>query len=104
MEEDGFERRLVLATRLGAQLVDRAEGDETAVLDDPDPVAELLGDLQAVRRHEHRRAAGGEVAEHALEQTRAARVHAHGRLVHHQDPRAWISAPAITRRCFMPCE
>ena len=69
------------------QLVDGAEGDQPAALDDADPVAQLLGDLQAVRRHEHRGAVGGEVAEDALQQPRAARVHAHRRLVDDQDAR-----------------
>ena len=61
MEEHRFER-LLLASGLGAQLVDAAEGDEVAALDDADAVAELFGDLEAVRRHEHRRAGRWRVA------------------------------------------
>jgi hypothetical protein len=62
-QEDALQRRALVAAGLLVQLVDRADGDQAAAQDDADAIAQLFGDLEAVRRHEHRGAVGGEVAE-----------------------------------------
>src|SRR5207237_2346581 len=51
LEEDVFER-VVLTLRLMTQLVERAGGHHPAVIDDADPMAQLLGNLQHMCRKE----------------------------------------------------
>src|SRR5581483_8997534 len=76
-----------VAGSLAAQLVHGAAGDELAFLDDADAVADFFGDADAVGGKKNRRAAARQSAEKILERARAARIHAHHRLVHYQDAR-----------------
>src|SRR5207253_2669142 len=71
-----------------AQLVEAPERDELAAIEDADAVAELFGDVKAVRREEDRHAARGESAEQAPEAERTLWVHADHRLVEDEDARA----------------
>src|SRR5258706_5324110 len=64
-----------------------AAGDQAALLNDADTMANFLGDTDAVGREEHRRAAGGEGTKEIFERARALRVHADHRFVDDQDAR-----------------
>src|SRR5207247_4659799 len=65
LEEQLFQCRVAGAV-LAAQIVDRAVRDDLAVLDDGDPVAHRLGDLEGVSAHQHRAPARDELSEGIL--------------------------------------
>ena len=69
------------------ELVGGALGDQPAVVEDRDPVGELVGLVQVLRREEDRDAAGDEVADDLPHGAAAARVQAGGRLVEEDDAR-----------------
>ena len=71
--------------RLGAQLVDGAEGDEFAVVDDADAVGHFLGDAELVGGKEEGHAGVGAFAELLLHDARVHRVEADHRLVDDED-------------------
>src|SRR6185503_13284833 len=68
----------VLAAPPLAKLVDGRERAELALIDDPDPVRQRLGDVQQLRRVDHGAAALRRVAHERLERDEAVRVHARG--------------------------
>ena len=76
---DEFQEDL-LERIVAAHLVGGSRGDDLAVADDGDLVAELLDYFEHVRREEHRAAARRELVEHALELVRDERVQADERL------------------------
>ena len=65
----------------------RVEGDDPALVDDGDPVAELVGLLHVVRREEDRLPVDVELAEDLPQGDAALRVEAGGGLVEEQDRR-----------------
>ncbi len=56
-------------------------GDDLPVVDDGDPITKRFGDLQRVRRQEHRTTVPCEGAEQVFEQPSRPRVEAHHRLI-----------------------
>ena len=68
-----------------AQLLDVAERDHRPALDDADPVAQRLDQLELVRREQHRHARRGLVAQHPAHHVDRDGVEAGERLVEHQD-------------------
>jgi hypothetical protein len=80
-----FEAGVVAAVLL-AQLGERALGDQPAGGDDADPVGHPLGDLQNMRRHDHRAAGANAIAEQSLDVTRRQRIEAGQRLVEDNEP------------------
>ena len=72
----------------------RVEREEPAVVDDGQPVAELVGLLHVVGREEDRLAVDVELAEDLPQRDAALRVEAGGRLVEEQHRRAGASRPA----------
>ena len=79
------------------ELVRRALGDEPAVVEDGDPVGELVGLVQVLRGQEDGHAAGDEVADDLPHRAPAARVQAGGRLVEEDDPRDRRPGPSRGR-------
>jgi len=77
----------VLERLVAADLLHGAGGDEAALLDDGNLVAELLRDLEHVRREEDRAAALAVLAHDRLELVGGRRVEAHERLVHDDELR-----------------
>jgi hypothetical protein len=84
-QEDIFEGVVFRGMSLRAKVRYCAGGRNLALLDDADLVAQGLGDLEDVGRHEDGAAAGDDPAQDVLEQASARRVEAHGRLVQKQD-------------------
>ena len=68
------------------ELLHRAAGDQPALVDDADPVAQLLGHLHDVGREEERLALVAVLAEQLLELMGRARVEPDERLVEDHDP------------------
>ena len=66
---------------LHLKLLERADGQHPAAVDDADPVGQLLGDGQQVRRHQDRTTRSGLRQEQILDDTGAARVEADQGLV-----------------------
>jgi hypothetical protein len=77
-----FEARIA-RFKLVPELRHGAARDDIAGLDDPDAVAHVLSHLERVRAHEDGAATLGELLEEILQQSRALRVEADHRLVHH---------------------
>ena len=71
----------------------RVEGEDRAVVDDRDPVAELVGLLHVVRGEEDRLPVVVQLAEDLPQGDAALRVEAGGRLVEEQDRRAVHDRP-----------
>ena len=83
----GIGRDVDLQDRIaaGGQLVDRALGDDPAAVDDDGPFAQVLDEIELVRREEHRRAPPGLADEDLGEGVDGHRVEAGERLVEHED-------------------
>ena len=75
----------VIAPEPGDQLAGRALGDDLAVVDDRDPVAEPLGLVHVMSGQDDRAAAVAEVADHVPELPAGLRVQAGRRLVEEQE-------------------
>ena len=69
------------------QFAGRLVGDQLAVVDDRDPVAQLLGFLEVVRGQHHRHALAVELGDQLPQLAAQLDVDAGGRLVEHQDRR-----------------
>jgi hypothetical protein len=77
----------VLSAGHGSQLVQRPGRDDAAVVDDCNPVAQRLGDLEDMGRQQHSGAACGQLLEEILDESGRARIETVGRLVEQQDRR-----------------
>ena len=75
---------LDLAAAALAQLLDRAVGDQPAVLDDRHVLAEALDELELVAGEDDRHALGRALGEHAAHHVDAGRVETGERLVEHE--------------------
>ena len=82
-QEQVFERPAML--HLAAKLLERADRQHPAVIDDADPVGQLFGDRQQVGRHQHRAAGPRLRDEQVLDDPGASRVEPDQRLVDDQD-------------------
>src|SRR5215471_15519849 len=82
-QEDVFEARVAGAEPL-TQLDECARGDEAALVDDRDAVAEVLGDLEHVGREQYRPTAVAQTDQQILDRAGAARVERVGRFVEQQ--------------------
>src|SRR5690349_14398367 len=85
LEEHVLQRDRLLG--MAAQLLERAGCDHLAVVDDADAVAQLLGDLEDVRRKKYGVAAADQPHQQVLYKARAAWVQAGGRLIQEQHRR-----------------
>ena len=76
-----------LQHRVGArrEVVDRAGGDDLSAVDDDRSLAEVLDEVELVRREQHRRPAPGLGDEHLGQRVDGDRVEPGERLVEHQD-------------------
>ena len=91
-----------VAGDLPLQLVGRAEGDDLAVVDDRDAVAERVRLLEVVRRQEHGRAGVAQLA-HLVPHPRAAlRIEARRRLVEEQQLRQVHEPDADVEPALLP--
>src|SRR5437763_6342457 len=84
VEKDLFQR-LPIMPDLMPELLQAAQREQAAVVDDAEPGAHPLGDLEDVRRKEHGLSLFTEVLEDVLHLARAERVQAHGRLIKKED-------------------
>src|SRR5438270_12940647 len=80
VEKDLFQR-LPIMPDLMPELLQAAQGEQAAVVDDAEPGAHPLGDLEDVRRKEHGLSLLTEVLKDVLHLARAERVEADGRLI-----------------------
>ena len=76
------------AAGLGLQLGRGAAGDHAAVVDDDDPVGELVGLVEVLRRQQQRDAVGDEPSDHLPHAHSAGRIEAGRRLVEEQHRRS----------------
>ena len=83
LQEQLFERPAML--HLTAKLLERADGQHPAVIDDADPVGQLFGDRQQMGGHQHGAARPSLGDEQVLDDPGAARVEPDQGLVHDQD-------------------
>jgi hypothetical protein len=73
-----------LEGHLLAEFRQRAQESKLAPHHDPHAIGHLLGHRQRVRRHEHGHALAGTGRQQVLDDTHAARIQAHHRLVEHE--------------------
>ena len=84
------------------ELVDRPARDDASLQDDADAIAHLLGHFQRVGAHQDGHAVLAHAAEHVLDQTGAARIQTHHRLVDQYRPRTMEERGAHDQPLFHP--
>ncbi len=77
-----------VAADLSLQVVRRSLGDQPAAVDDGDPMGQMVGLVEVLRRQEDGRAVGDERLDHVPEREAAAQVEPGRRLVEEDDGRA----------------